>query len=91
MANRTGASSPNWKGGVTPERQRLYSTLEWKRVARLVRKRDGGCVECGAAVDTHIHHVKPFALYPELRLDPDNLLTLCPRHHYEAHRKGVAA
>jgi len=24
-----------------------------------------------------VHHIKPFKLYPELELDPDNLLTLC--------------
>ena len=89
MAGRTGASNPNWKGGVTPERQALYASGEWKRVARLVRVRDGGCVECGAVAGTHVHHVRSFADYPDLRLDPDNLVTLCREHHHDAHRKEV--
>ncbi|GCE16544.1 HNH endonuclease [Dictyobacter kobayashii] len=24
-----------------------------------------------------VHHIKPFHLYPELELDPNNLITLC--------------
>jgi hypothetical protein len=89
MSGRTGELNPNWRGGVSPERQALYASGEWKRVARAVRVRDGGCVECGSAADPHVHHVKSFADHPELRLDPDNLVTLCREHHHDAHRRGV--
>jgi 5-methylcytosine-specific restriction endonuclease McrA len=89
MAGRTGSTNPNWKGGVTPERQALYASAEWRRVARAVRKRDGGCVECGQRTDLHVHHIKSFAEHPDLRLDPDNLVTLCRAHHHDKHRKGV--
>lgn len=89
MANRKGPNSPNWKGGLTQERQRLYASKEWQSVARAIRKRDGGCIKCHAAGDLHIHHIRSFADYPDLRLDPDNLVTLCRPCHYAAHRKGV--
>jgi transposase-like protein len=40
MWNRKGELNPNWKGGVTPERQAFYASAEWKRVCRVVWKRD---------------------------------------------------
>jgi hypothetical protein len=90
MSGRTGASNPNWKGGVTPERQALYASAEWREVVRAVKRRDGGgCVECGSARGLHVHHVRSFAAYPELRLDPANLVTLCRVHHHDVHRKEV--
>ncbi|MBA2633462.1 MAG: HNH endonuclease [Chloroflexi bacterium] len=89
MSGRTGASNPNWKGGVSPERQRLYASAEWREVVRAVKRRDGGCVECGSAAELHVHHIESFAEFPSLRLHPLNLETLCRPCHYEKHRKGV--
>jgi 5-methylcytosine-specific restriction endonuclease McrA len=89
MAGRTGALNPNWKGGVTPDRQALYASGEWRKVAREVKRRDGGCVRCNAVGDLHVHHVLSFAEHPELRLDPTNLLTLCRRCHIDEHRREV--
>jgi len=91
MAGRTGRTNPNWRGGVSPERQRLYASGEWKRVAQLVRKRDGNrCVRCDmGAPQLHVHHIKSFAEYPDLRLDLENLTSLCPDCHHAEHRKGV--
>lgn len=88
MAGRTGASNPNWKGGVSPDRQHIYASAEWREVVRAVKRRDGGCVECRSAAELHVHHVRSFAEFPALRLDPDNLVTLCRPCHIEAHRKG---
>lgn len=34
----------------------------------------------------HVHHIKPWALYPELRYDVDNGLTLCAQCHKEIHQ-----
>lgn len=90
MSGRTGASNPNWKGGATPERQALYASTEWREVARAVKRRDGGCVDCGSAAELHVHHVLSFAEYPELRLEPTNLQTLCRSCHYEKHKGGGA-
>lgn len=89
MAGRTGASNPNWKGGVSPERQRLYSSYEWREVVRAVKRRDGGCVECHSSHDLHVHHIRSFAEFPSLRLEALNLETLCRPCHYAKHRKGV--
>jgi 5-methylcytosine-specific restriction endonuclease McrA len=39
------------------------------------------CAACGNMEDNHVHHIKPFHLFPELELEPTNLLTLCPTCH----------
>lgn len=90
MAGRTGASNPNYKDGSSPERQRLYASAEWQSVRRQVLMRDNRrCVTCGKSGKLHIHHVKAWGDYPDLRLDPGNLIVLCRSCHHEAHRKGV--
>src|SRR5574343_468427 len=93
MSGRTGAGNPNWKGGVSPERQRLYASGDWKAIAKWVYARDGyACVRCEARKSgprsLHVHHLKSWADYPELRFDLDNLVTLCRDCHHDAHRKG---
>lgn len=35
------------------------------------------CVVCGSKKNLQVHHIHPFHLYPELELNPDNLITLC--------------
>jgi len=35
----------------------------------------------------HVHHIKPFDLYPELRCDPNNLILLCAKCHYAEHKR----
>lgn len=93
MSGRTGVTNPNWKGGSSAERQRLYASADWKELVRIVRARDGcNCRKCGKAkwgINLHLHHIKPWATYPDLRFDPDNIITLCRDCHIEAHRKGV--
>ena len=35
------------------------------------------CAACGGTKALEVHHIKPFFLYPDLELDPNNLITLC--------------
>lgn len=91
IGRQAGENNPAWKGGVTPERQQAYKTQEWKRLCRAVDKRDGlKCQRCGAqcgryTIRPHRHHIKPWADYPELRLDPANVVTLCDACHVWVH------
>jgi 5-methylcytosine-specific restriction enzyme A len=44
------------------------------------------CAACGRTADLQVHHLKPFHLFPDLELDPNNLIVLCEisglNHHY---------
>lgn len=62
---------------------------EWRNKVLI---RDGyRCQKCGARnVSMHAHHIKPYADYPELRLDVDNGITLCADCHRDAHRSEFA-
>lgn len=35
------------------------------------------CAVCGGTADLNLHHLKPFHVYPELELDPNNVIWLC--------------
>ena len=51
---------------------------EWPAVAHAHLAREPGCMVCGhQGQGLQVHHIKPFHLYPELELDPHNLITLC--------------
>jgi hypothetical protein len=89
MHGRNGSQNPNWKGGISPDRQGFYSSAEWKRAARFVRSRDKGiCQRCGidARGSAALHHIIPFASV-EHRTDPDNLVTLCKACHAFVHSR----
>ncbi len=53
-----------------------------------VRSRDGRCTFCGKDSDLHAHHVKPKSLYPDLKFDTDNGVTLCYSCHKKTHEEN---
>lgn len=83
-----GRKHPNWKGGVTPQRQKEVSTEQYRLFVNGVLKRDAyTCQECkvksgcGVKVRLEVHHKKSYAEYPALRFDVDNGITLCKNCH----------
>lgn len=86
--------SPNYQGGITPERQSLYSSQEWINAVKVVWKRDKNiCQKCGKNHNDadirgtfHIHHIVSFKVV-ELRSDPSNLILLCKECHNWVHSK----
>ncbi len=51
---------------------------EWPAVAHAHLAKEPACMVCGhRGQGLQVHHIKPFHLYPELELDPNNLITLC--------------
>lgn len=85
---------PIWKGGLTPERQKVYSSLEWSEAVKQVWKRDNAtCQNCGKHHNEyknrgtfHIHHIVSFMI-KEKRTDVDNLILLCRDCHLWVHSK----
>ncbi len=79
-----------WKGGITPINRKIRQSLEYKLWRESVFKRDNfTCIWCGARngngkkIILNADHIKPFALFPELRFAIDNGRTLC----VDCHRK----
>ena len=87
-----GEAHPNWKGGITPERQACYSSIEWAEASRIVWKRDKGrCTRCGKKASgrhMHLHHIIPFDVAGPARTDPDNIVLLCAKCHSLAHPRN---
>ncbi len=92
MKGRSGADTPNWKGGITPERQAFYLTDEWRDAVKAVWSRsDAACERCGKRHNTiesrgtfHVHHIVSF-MVRELRAIPSNLVLLCKPCHLFVH------
>lgn len=92
MFGRNGDKNPNYRGGSSPDRQRLYSGHEWKSLVKRIYARDGyKCRRCGLPKShkrkLHAHHIKLWSQYPELRFEDTNLVTLCKGCHDYVHSK----
>lgn len=90
---RFGLRPKSWKGGITPERQSVYGTREWKTAVKAVWARDNAtCQRCGLhksdaiGIDFDIHHIVGFE-NRALRCEPSNLVLLCEPCHYWVHSR----
>jgi len=73
-----GSDSPLWKGGITEEHRAIRTSSEYKQWRIAIFERDKyKCVSCGNGGYLQADHIKPFALYPELRFKLSNGRTLC--------------
>lgn len=86
-----GENHYNWRGGVTPVNLSIRASLEYKLWREAVFKRDHyTCVWCGDNKGGNLNadHIKPFALFPELRFAIDNGRTLCVPCHQKTDTFG---
>jgi len=78
-----GRRSGTWKGGVTPKNHKIRTSLRYKMWRCSVFKRDNWtcqlCFKRGRNLNAD--HIKPFALFPELRFELSNGRTLCEKCH----------
>lgn len=94
MRGRFGEKSTNWKGGISPERARVYASKAWIFAAAEVwRRADSKCERCGAAHNPndnrrrfHVHHIVRFEV-KALQTDTSNLALLCSKCHRFVHSK----
>lgn len=89
--------NPNWKGGVSTENFKIRNSASAKNWRKAVlEKYNHKCSACGVAQNTtceccgtkiklHVHHIKSFADYADLRFDVNNGEVLCPKCHYSRH------
>lgn len=88
-----GKKNHNWKGGLTPINHRIRISLEYRLWREAVLKRDDYiCRFCGKRGGIlQADHIKPFALFPELRFIVDNGRTLCIPCHQKTDTHGYRA
>jgi len=82
-----GTNNPNWKGGITPENERIRTSAEYKIFRDTVYERDSyTCQKCNeTGSNLECHHQYNFAEFPTLRLDPSNGVTFCEDCHDDFH------
>lgn len=80
----------NWNGGITSENKCARVSIQYKNWRRSVFARDNfTCVKCGIRGGyLNADHIKPFALFPELRFDINNGMTLCVDCHKKTETYG---
>ena len=83
VANANVGASMAAIGAIEAEHPR---SPKWPEVMHAFRAEHPNCVICGKGgndQEINIHHVRPYHLFPELELDPSNLITLCNHslHH----------
>jgi len=78
-----GENHHNWKGGITDENRKIRTSIEYKNWRISVFERDDyTCQVCKIRGGTlNADHIKPFCLYPDLRLSLENGRTLCKDCH----------
>lgn len=59
----------------------FYLSPEWRAARARVLRRDPVCLECASAQASHVDHIKPRRLFPELALEVTNLRGLCAACH----------
>jgi hypothetical protein len=87
---KRGADSHLWKGGITPINTKFRNSTEYQIWRKAIFERDNyTCQECGQIGGyLNAHHIKPFSMFPKLRLDMNNGITLCKECHKTKH-KGI--
>jgi len=89
---KKGSKTHLWKGGISKhtrtQRANIMSSFEYKLWRTAVFERDKyTCVWCGHKGYVEADHIKPFALFPELRFAIDNGRTLCRPCHVTTFKK----
>lgn len=70
-----------WKTVIDnkPDSRDSFEYILWEEN---VKNRDGyRCVICGESLDLEIHHISPYSIDYENRINVKNGLTLCKKHH----------
>jgi len=89
-SSKKGSDNHFWKGGVTKINEKIRKSFEYRLWRKAVYERDNHtCVWCGIkGTRLNADHIKPFALFPELRFAIDNGRALCEDCHKKTDTYG---
>ncbi len=60
----------------------LEHDYQWSKLAKTFIKTHNTCVLCTTLKNLEVHHKKPWQLFPDLRYNEKNLITLCRECHF---------
>ncbi len=60
----------------------FHSDYRWRKVRNIYVKNHPFCEMCGLRKKLEAHHIQPWHLFPELRFEQTNLVTLDRECHY---------
>ena len=87
-ANYQGVTVEEWRGFLTPEKNRIRNSFEYTEWRKRVFERDNYTCQCcgarssaGHPVTLNAHHLENFASNEDLRFDVNNGITLCYKCH----------
>lgn len=66
-----------WLTGRHPDQFGDGRSPRWRHVRAAHLALHPCCLACGGNEGLEVHHICDFSTYPELELEPDNLVTLC--------------
>ena len=69
--------------GGNAKKRISYSYRQWRR--KVLERDHYTCQNCGSKDKLHVHHIKSFSEYPELREEISNGVTLCEKCHRKLH------
>src|SRR3990167_1179028 len=69
----------DWLRGTSPLLGGAGRSTKWPSVRKAFLAGHPYCEVCGGNKKISIHHKKPFHLFPELELLPNNLISLCEK------------
>ena len=67
------------QGKAPPGKRR---SPQWRSVRAKHLEDHPRCAVCGTTKKVEVHHILPFAMFPDKELEPKNLITLCENGKY---------
>lgn len=85
-----GANHPNWKGGISGERELHDAQKETKDWKKRIYERDLYTCQCCGQVGykLNVHHIQSYSENPALRLVDSNGIALCLKCHTSFHKQA---
>ena len=80
----------------SPEIRKFRNSTAWKNKAQEIKERDKYlcqiCLKRNVLnfKELSVHHIQPVAENESLRLDNNNLITLCEKHHQECESEKIS-